>query len=596
MLNLKPKRYTIWNAPLLIFQMVPVAALMQLLMKVFLGLQPTLLLLASAKFIDTSLAVAGGTAASSQIVLPIAAVVALMLLPILLNSLSTWLLLRSDQRRTLQVNLATFDKISRLHYRLIEDQETADLTNRVVNAVSRNLWQTYTSMLDAMSILLNVGGILLVLARQIWWAALCMLVLAVPLFWVAYKSGESSYRESRRNEKIYRRLWALSDSLTGRGAVEERTLFHFTPQVDQMWLDAADKAYSSELRESMHWWLRSQMGTVFTILVGGAMAAFLLRPTIQGAVTVGMFVSLSGACFNLSNALSWRLCGTISRFSELRAFYQDLTKFASLEEISGGDDDVAADLPDFESLEFRDVSFTYPGTEKTILSHVSFRLNRGGHYAIVGANGAGKTTITKLISGLYDNYEGEIFLNGQELRTIPYGVRKGLISTVAQDFTRYQLTLADNIRLGDLSMAGDDPRIKEAAQKAGLSDVIARLPLGLDNPLGKLEETSQDLSGGEWQRVAMARTIASRAAFYILDEPTAALDPLAESRLYDEFAGISEGKTTIFISHRLGSTRLADQVIVLDRGTVAECGSPDALLHAGGLYAEMFDAQRSWYI
>ena len=300
MLNLKPKRYTIWNAPLLIFQMVPVAASMQLLMKVFLGLQPTLLLLASAKFIDTSLAVAGGTAASSQIVLPIAAVVALMLLPILLNSLSTWLLLRSDQRRTLQVNLATFDKISRLHYRLIEDQETADLTNRVVNAV---------------------GGILLVLARQIWWAALCMLVLAVPLFWVAYKSGESSYRESRRNEKIYRRLWALSDSLTGRGAVEERTLFHFTPQVDQMWLDASDKAYSSELRESMHWWLRSQMGTVFTILVGGAMAAFLLRPTIQGAVTVGMFVSLSGACFNLSNALSWRLCGTRSRFSELRAFY-----------------------------------------------------------------------------------------------------------------------------------------------------------------------------------------------------------------------------------------------------------------------------------
>ena len=139
-------------------------------------------------------------------------------------------------------------------------------------------------------------------------------------------------------------------------------------------------------------------------------------------------------------------------------------------------------------------------------------------------------------------------------------------------------------------------RAERAAALVGLTPAVERLPQGFDTPLGKIKEGGQDLSGGEWQRVAMARTVASRASLYILDEPTAALDPLAESRLYGEFAEISRGKTTVFISHRLGSTRLADCILVLDNGAVAEAGTYDELMAAGGLYAEMFEAQRSWYI
>jgi len=250
----------------------------------------------------------------------------------------------------------------------------------------------------------------------------------------------------------------------------------------------------------------------------------------------------------------------------------------------------------FSTLEFRNVRFKYPGGEAFILDGLSFKLEAGRHYAFFGRNGAGKTTITKLLTGLYSGYNGEIFINGKELRAYPAGAVKALFSVVYQDFAKYYIPMKDNIRAGDIAGMDLDIRIQEVIQPAHLGDLVEELKDGLDTSLGKIKANGQDISGGQWQRIAIARSLLSRAPVKILDEPTAALDPVGESRVYEEFERLMAGKTTIFISHRLGSTKLADEILVIDGGKIAERGSHGELMAKAGQYAAMFEAQRSWYL
>ena len=223
------------------------------------------------------------------------------------------------------------------------------------------------------------------------------------------------------------------------------------------------------------------------------------------------------------------------------------------------------------------------------------KLYNGKHYAFVGVNGAGKTTITKLLTGMYDDFEGKILIDGKSIREFTTSELKGLFSVVYQDFAKYYISLKENIGLGNVHGVSDE-EITEALESIGLAELVEELPNGLDTPLGKIKEGSVDISGGQWQRIAIARTIANKAPVHILDEPTAALDPIAESNIYSIFSKISRGKWTIFITHRLSAARLADEIFVIADGRVCEKGSHSELMEKQGVYAEMFEAQRSWYL
>jgi ATP-binding cassette subfamily B protein len=237
------------------------------------------------------------------------------------------------------------------------------------------------------------------------------------------------------------------------------------------------------------------------------------------------------------------------------------------------------------------------------LRDLSLCLEGSRHYAVAGINGAGKTTLTKLLTGLYGEYEGEILLNGKNLREYSQGELKGIFAVVYQDFARYFISVAENIALGDQSGGTENDetgssgtaRREAVLRQIGLEDAVRELPRGADTDLGKIREGGSDLSGGQWQRLAIARALYRPSAVYILDEPTAALDPVAESEVYGMFGTISAGKPTIFITHRLGAARLADEIVVIDQGRVAEQGSHEALMEQGGIYAGMFESQRSWY-
>jgi ATP-binding cassette subfamily B protein len=409
------------------------------------------------------------------------------------------------------------------------------------------------------------------------------------------QGGKHQYQAEKATSRYERRSGYLADVLAGREAACERTLFGFTPFVNGMWREAFLAAFAVRLKERWRWYVRSYAGNAVATLCWVSLMVILLGPVRSGAVTVGLFLAVTQSLLDLD--IVWGFMQTVNGIARDSEFFRDLTTFVSLDEAARvravhhpGSSTV------LECLELSDVRFRYPGAGHDVLDGVSCTFRPGGHYAIVGANGAGKTTVTRLITGLYPVQKGDIRLNGRPIGDYSPEEIRSHFAIVYQDFARYDLTLRENITFGRRPDGESEDRFwTRLLHLVGLEETVARLPRGLDTPLGKLKEDGMDLSGGEWQRIAMARALAMPGDVLILDEPTASLDPLAESRLYELFARISERKTTLFISHRLGATKLADEILVLSGGRICESGNHAALMEADGLYRRMYESQRRWY-
>ena len=244
---------------------------------------------------------------------------------------------------------------------------------------------------------------------------------------------------------------------------------------------------------------------------------------------------------------------------------------------------------------FEDVGFRYEGSERWAVRHLDLEIGAGEVLALVGENGAGKTTIVKLLSRLYDPAEGRILLDGRDLRDYDLDELRNRVGVVFQDFVRFHFTAAENIAMGRVEAAGDRDRIEQAADRSLADAVIARLPLGFEQPLGRRFSGGVDLSGGEWQKIAIARAYMRDADVLVLDEPTSALDARSEYEVFQRFRDLSAGKTTLLISHRFSTVRMADRIIVLEGGAIIEAGTHQALLDRGGHYAEMFELQAAGY-
>jgi ATP-binding cassette subfamily B protein len=247
-------------------------------------------------------------------------------------------------------------------------------------------------------------------------------------------------------------------------------------------------------------------------------------------------------------------------------------------------------------VRFDEVSFNYPGSDESALDSVSFEIQPGETVAVVGRNGAGKSTLIKLLCRLYDPTEGRILLDGVDIREFDPEELRGRMSAMFQDYVTYQGTAAENIGLGQLSALGDRARIEDAARRAGATERIERLPSGYDSPLGRWFDQGVSLSGGEWQKIALARAFMRDTPILILDEPTSALDAQAEHDLFTRLRALAHGRTTLYISHRFSTVRQAEKILLLDHGKLAEHGTHEELMALGGNYAELFTLQASAYL
>ena len=596
-MKLKTKPYRLWDYIAISLRCAPVVTTLMLLRRFLVGVTPALKILTTALFVDTALAIFAGDAESGAIFRPLLYILLLLIWGQLTDVLGDMLQIRAAARRAELFRVAVFDKRARLEYKHIEDNETWELLNRTCTAPDAWLGDGFSYMAEACTIIISMLSLLSVIMTEVWWAGLAIIGFWAPLFYFMYRAGQKTYEADKEAKKHTRRADYLMGVITGRENAEERSLFDYTGNLDKQWYEKYESARKINQKVRTEHLLKSKGGTLLSLVFSTGFIAILVFPLGTGDLTIGMFAGLATAILHLVGTLSWQLSWLIREVITCSEFMKDLTKFTTLSEREGAVD-IPASMKDFrlESIEFRDVSFAYPGTERLILKGFNLTIEAGRHYAFVGANGAGKTTITKLLCGLYDNYTGEIYVNGKNLKEYTLAELKSLFSVVYQDFARYYIPLRDSVALGDVSeLGGEDSRLTDILQTVELTERVEKLPHGADTYLGRIKSGGVDLSGGEWQRIAIARSLFSKTVLRILDEPTAALDPVAESNVYKMFGEISRGQTTLFITHRLGAARLADVIVVIDEGRAAETGSHETLMEQNGLYAEMFNAQRSWY-
>jgi ABC-type multidrug transport system fused ATPase/permease subunit len=585
---LKNRKHLLLDIIRLPVTVAPGAAFLKALHTLIMGILPTFQVYATARFVDAAISAARG-APFQTVLLPIGGLAGIITTILLLeyaggfisNALSFAL-----QRR---IKTEMLVKRSRLEYSQIESAVSWDLIRRVSEEPELRVYQGYMGFLSLAALIIRIAGLLWLVFLQVWWAALVLALLSAPLLWAAVKGGKEGYQGDRDTTGLKRKWEYLSLLLYGKDNVDERALFGYGFYVDEQFYYFFETARKSLLKIGFKADVRSAVSGIVTAAITVLVAFLFLEPVLHGEMTMGYFMAIISAVFNLEKLFTEQLHETAKQLTQYAEFLMDLAEYESLKE---EEEPVAAPLetPVFESLAFENVSFKYPGSEEYVLSGLSFRMEAGKHYAFVGVNGAGKTTVTKLMTAFYRDFEGDILINGRPIRTISRRKVRSYFSVIYQDFARYGVSLKDNITVGR-----DDLDPEAAAEQAGLSGVIRTLPKGLDTKLLKIHPDGADLSGGEWQRVAMARALASQAPVRILDEPTAALDPISESQIYENYKDVSRGRTTVFISHRLGSTRLAERIFVIDHGKVAESGNHEELIAQKGLYARMYESQKEWY-
>ena len=576
------------------FQVSPIMILLMVAEKIIASVIPSIQIIIIANFIDTAIGIFNGNMEADSIVMPLVLILLLQSYKYIVGILKGLLVTKLCNKLTETYRVAITEKRARLEYKHVENNETWDLIERVGNDPSNNLYGGLDILLSMVGIIVQIFSTLFVIMSQIWWVGLMLITFSIPLLCLAVKSGKVNYQASQEAAKYTRRSEYMKSVLTSRDNVEERTLFGYFDEINKQYLDKFTSAYHINYKTQRDRFIKMKSASLITVVISIVIASVLISPLGSGSISIGLFMVLVTSTFDLAQLMSWRLTHITSQLANNREYFRDLSIFSKLSEVANVTELPSENISKPECVEFRNVSFAYPGTNRMILKNLNLKLYAKKCYAIVGANGAGKTTITKLLTGLYDNYTGDILVDGVNLHTFTQSEKKALFSVVYQDYAKYQICMRDSIGLGNVNGASDKD-IMDAIEVLGLGKTVKKLPSGLDTPIGKMMKGGIDLSGGEWQRVAIARTLVNYAPMYLLDEPTAALDPVAESELYAMFGKVCKGKTTVLITHRLGAAKLADEIIVIANGCVAELGSHDTLMKLGGIYSEMFEAQKGWY-
>jgi len=326
----------------------------------------------------------------------------------------------------------------------------------------------------------------------------------------------------------------------------------------------------------------------------GAYVVVLIR-TVAGGISIGTFTFLTGA-FSRSRGYIERILASFNDISEQAMFLKDLFDFFEMRPtIRSLPAAIPAPRPIRDGVEFQDVSFAYPGSDHLVVRNINFRLHPSEKVALIGENGAGKTTLVKLLARLYDPTEGRILLDGVDLREYDVDQLRQEIGVIFQDYMRYDMFVRDNIGFGRIESLDDLPRIETAARKSLAKNLIDRLPNRYDQMVGRRFEGGVDLSGGEWQKIALARAYMRDAQVLILDEPTATLDARAEYEVFQRFSELTRGRMAVLISHRFSTVRMADRILVLSGGAIQEQGTHEQLVALGGRYAELFELQAAGY-
>lgn len=541
---------------------------------------------------------------------------AVLLADVMLNAANQFIDIICDKKLTNNLEPVLIEKYRRLDYANYEDKNTQDIIHRMSGQPYMKIKELFIQMLNITQAIISSAGLIIIYVNISIILVALMVVLMIPILWLNYRMSYLQWELYSSQTEDERILKYLDSILTSKISLFELKVYKALNYIVDLW----NHKTSVMLKQKFDVQKKNQRCINLQSFLSAAWyCAFIiimLTKFFAGGISIGLFISL----ISISTSVIDNIAGLAEGLGDLAREIMDMDyykKFMALTEYNE-----PAYIPEYSEhstyssriypeIVFENVKFTYPNTDTPVLNGVNFTIKPNESVGIVGVNGAGKSTVIKLLCKLYKPDEGRILIGGIDLQELPYENLRKIFGVVFQDYFRYELTLRENLAFGNLEKLHDDEALNEAINKSKSIKLINTINLidkdakndksnkGLDMNLGKLEEDGVDLSGGQWQRIAVGRVCLSNAPVIILDEPTAALDPIAESEMYSLFFDVMKVKNqrcTVMISHRLASSKMAQKIIVLNNGVVEESGTHDELMQSKKLYYKMFTEQASWYI
>ncbi len=496
---------------------------------------------------------------------------------------------------TNHINGLMIRKAISLDLRFFEDPIFYDMLQNARRQADTSALNIVNSMLQMVQQVITLASLVVLLLRFSPWLAVIVFVSAIPAFLSQSQYAERAFRAVSRRAPESRLLNYLEMLLTGNETVKEVKLFGLGEPLLKRYQELFTRFYLEDLAIAQRRTLAGLgWGLLSNLAYYGSYAWIVLR-TVAGRITLGDMTMFLGI-FRQSQSSIRSLLDSLNGLYESNLYLDNLVDYLKLEPLLVSPaNGLAAPAPIRQGIEFRHVSFSYPGSDAVVLRDINLHIHPHERIALVGLNGAGKTTLIKLLTRLYDPTEGQILLDGVDLREYDLASLHQRFGVIFQDFVRYQFTVRENIGFGQIDALDDLARIKDAADRGGASPIIEKLPQGYETMLGRRWEKGQELSGGQWQKIALARAFMRKAEVLVLDEPTSALDAEAEYEVFRRFGELMEGRIAVLISHRFSTVRMADRIAVLSAGKILELGSHAELIQLDGAYARLFNLQAEGY-
>lgn len=455
------------------------------------------------------------------------------------------------------------------------------------------LWMFLKGIVSIITVSISVIGIFFLLSRIDYLLILLLVSLFIPIFYYSIKAGSSYYSTWEKTAALRRYCNYQRNVLLDKQYAQERILFGFAPFFKERWEKEYNEVRQLSIKEELRGSKKMQISGILFCIYIAFLILFMIIKLSEGVISLGYAVSMISIIPSLFDNMIMTVSNEINTIVRAKKTIEALGTLYSIEDEEG--DGIPEENVTFSTIEFKNVSFKYPNAENWILKDLCMKIENGNHYAIVGENGVGKSTIIKLLLRLYRVTEGAILIDGQNINDIKKSRLMGLAAALFQDFQRYYTNIAENIGIGDIRNLNNMESIIHSAKRADFHECICSEINSYDTVLGKMHENGVEFSGGEWQKLCIARLIMSPCSVKILDEPTASMDPVFEHELYRDFNSIMQNKTTISISHRLASCKNADIIYVIKNGHVIEFGSHEDLMENENLYCKMYTTQKKMY-
>lgn len=498
------------------------------------------------------------------------------------------------------INILIMKKTNTLSLADFEDAAVQDQLNRAQGEAVYRPYQIFLQILLILKGIVTLISASIVLISWKWWIIIIILVIPFLSFSMFLKLSQKEFFIHWNRTPKNRMLWYISYLLTKDISFKEIKLFqleeHFLKQYKRLFQDfyTEDKNINQSITK-----LSFLLQGINQVIIG-LIVLLILRTAYIGQILVGNVFGLIHAIV-LTQSSAQSVVGSMLSLCQNNLYLEQLFSFLDIKvSDSQGDKSNSSEqnihsLNSIHTIEFKNVSFKYAGSNMCALKNINLKLSAGRTYAIVGRNGSGKSTLIKLMTLLYNDFEGEIHINGISIKEFPIEMLRKKIGIIFQDFVQYEMSFRQNIGYGAIELIDKDEIIHSAADRAGLKELIKKLPSSIDTQLGRWFEGGQQLSGGQWQRIAIGRLFMRNADLYIMDEPSSFLDAQAEEEVFQRFEDLTTNKIGIFISHRLSSVRFADEIIVMENGSVVEHGSHETLLTLNNLYTKLYNLQKSGY-